>query len=52
MTRTPSVTAALLPVIAPNPEDVVHNFGEFAPWTAPKINGAPIEIDGYKIKAK
>jgi hypothetical protein len=35
-----------------NPEDVVHNFGEFAPWTAPKINGAPIEIDGYKIKAK
>lgn len=35
-----------------NPEDVVHNFGEFQPWTAPKINGAPIEIDGYKIKAK
>jgi len=33
-----------------NPEDVVHNFGEFQPWTAPK--SAPIEIDGYKIKAK
>jgi hypothetical protein len=33
-----------------NPEDVVADFGTFDPWTVPK--GAPVEIDGYKIKAK
>jgi hypothetical protein len=34
-----------------NEEDVIPNFGEFTPWTPPKTS-APVEIDGYKIKAK
>jgi hypothetical protein len=34
-----------------NPDDVVADFGTFDPWTVPK-SGAPVEIDGYKIKAK
>lgn len=34
-----------------NPDDVVADFGTFEPWTVPK-SGAPVEIDGYKIKAK
>jgi len=34
-----------------NKDDVIPDFGTFEPWTAPK-NGAPIEIDGYKIKAR
>ena len=35
-----------------NKADVIPDFGTFEPWIAPKINGAPIEIDGYKIKAR
>jgi hypothetical protein len=33
-----------------NPEDVVHNFGEFQPWTAPKAMAPRLKT--YKIKAK
>jgi hypothetical protein len=35
-----------------NPDDVVHDFGEFQPWTAPVKGGGAVEIDGYKIKAR
>jgi hypothetical protein len=35
-----------------NPADVVHDFGAFNPWTAPKAAGGAVEIDGYKIKAR
>jgi hypothetical protein len=34
-----------------NTADVIPDFGTFEPWMAPKANG-PVEIDGYKIKAK
>jgi hypothetical protein len=34
-----------------NTADVIPEFGTFEPWTAPK-NAAPVEIDGYKIRAK
>jgi len=34
-----------------NKADVIPDFGTFEPWTAPK-NAAPVEIDGYKIKAR
>jgi hypothetical protein len=34
-------------------EDVIPDFGTFEPWTAPKAAPAgPVEIDGYKIKAR
>ncbi|MEH2501248.1 hypothetical protein V1290_000059 [Bradyrhizobium sp. AZCC 1578] len=33
-----------------NPDDVVHDFGEFQPWVAK--SSEPVVIDGYKIKAK
>jgi cell wall hydrolase len=34
-----------------NPLDVLPEFGEFAPW-APAYTTQPVEIDGYKIRAK
>jgi hypothetical protein len=34
-----------------NTADVIPEFGTFEPWTAPR-NAAPVEIDGYKIRAK
>lgn len=34
-----------------NADDVVPAFDDFKPWEAPK-SGAPVEIDGYKIKAR
>lgn len=35
-----------------NEEDVIPNFGSFEPWAPPAKPGAPVEIDGYKIKAR
>jgi flagellum-specific peptidoglycan hydrolase FlgJ len=34
-----------------NTADIIPDFGKIEPWMAPK-NAAPIEIDGYQIKAR